>query len=100
MILGMIIILTQNIYSNRPILMKIGYGFVMFALMITPAVWSVYTVMNPGSNASLPAAYSGKSTKGGDRNSLSVNQTLVDFFTGKHAGCPLFNGGANVHAGG
>ncbi len=82
LILGMIFILLQTILLTQIALLKIGYGIVMTALFITPTVWSVYTALYPNNNASLPAAYTGnssRSTRGSDRSGLSITQDLLSF---------------------
>ena len=49
------------------------------SMFITPAIWSRYTALNPGSNLSLPAAYSGKESNPSNRGNVQVNESLVDY---------------------
>jgi 4-amino-4-deoxy-L-arabinose transferase-like glycosyltransferase len=55
-----------------------GFTLVVVSMLITPGIWSALTTMNPGSNASLPSAYSGKSSKS-TNGSIQVNTDLLDY---------------------
>jgi 4-amino-4-deoxy-L-arabinose transferase-like glycosyltransferase len=56
-----------------------GFTLIVISLFITPAIWSGYTALNPSSNLSLPAAYSGKTSGPGNRGNAQVNQSLLDY---------------------
>jgi 4-amino-4-deoxy-L-arabinose transferase-like glycosyltransferase len=60
-------------------LMLAGAALLVMSMFVTPTVWSYYTAMNPGSNLSLPAAYSGRESGPSNRGSVRVNQNLVDY---------------------
>lgn len=77
--IGMILILWQVVIENEANWLRTGFSLVLIALLITPAIWSFQTAQNPSSNSSLPAAYSGKNTAPKSHDSLSVNQTLIDY---------------------
>ena len=78
-ILGIILLVSQAALPKMNMLAKIGSGWMVAAMLITPTLWSAYTAMYQGNNASLPAAYSGGADNHGSRNTLSVDQNLVDF---------------------
>lgn len=73
---GMVLMIAPA--ENR-LLKPAGAAFVTLSIFITPAIWSVYTALNPGRNLSLPAAYSGSESSPTNKGNVSVNQTLLDF---------------------
>ena len=56
-----------------------GFACIMAALLITPGIWSGYTVAYASSNQSLPAAYSGQTSGLGRASSAQVNQALLSY---------------------
>ena len=56
-----------------------GFACIMAALLITPGIWSGYTVAYASSNQSLPAAYSGQTSGLGGASSAQVNQELLSY---------------------
>jgi 4-amino-4-deoxy-L-arabinose transferase-like glycosyltransferase len=56
-----------------------GFACIMAALLITPGVWSGYTVAYASSNQSLPASYSGQTSGLGMASSAQVNQALLSY---------------------
>ena len=81
---------------------RIGFGCLVAALLITPGIWSGLTTLY--SRDSLPSAYSGQA--GGQRGfgfgggSLQVDQTLLAFRAGEHAGHEVPDGRAQLEPGG
>ncbi|HMB21624.1 MAG TPA: glycosyltransferase family 39 protein [Anaerolineales bacterium] len=71
------------IVASRPFaprqLALAGISLLMLSLFITPGIWSVYTALNPGSNLSLPAAYSGRESSPSNRGNVRVNESLLDY---------------------
>jgi 4-amino-4-deoxy-L-arabinose transferase-like glycosyltransferase len=79
LILGIILLVSQAALPRMNLLAKIGSAWMIGAMLISPTIWSAYTALYQGGNASLPAAYSGGDDHRGDLNTLSVDQNLVDF---------------------
>lgn len=79
--------------TRRGRLFASGFGTIILAAMIVPAVWSMLTMLHPNANASLPGAYNGdKNTfslggpgrfsagaANGGTEAFQINQSLLDF---------------------
>jgi 4-amino-4-deoxy-L-arabinose transferase-like glycosyltransferase len=59
--------------------LALGMACIMAALLVTPLIWSGYTVAYASSNQSLPASYSGQSSGLGSARNAQVNQALLSF---------------------
>ncbi len=75
---GMILLAAGKIVTVKNLALA-GVTLLVASMFITPAIWSRYTALNPGSNLSLPAAYSGKESNPSNRGSVQVNESLVDY---------------------
>lgn len=64
------------LWKRMPI-RAMGYAVFVCALLLAPGAWSVLTMQNPSSNASLPSAYSGRSSRAS--SSLQVDEDLLSF---------------------
>jgi len=62
-----------------PRLAVTGFSCLMAAILVTPGSGRCSTMMNPSSNQSLPAAYTGQITNPPNQGGLQVNQTLLTF---------------------
>ncbi len=58
-----------------------GFGLVVAAMLVTPAIWSGLTTLNSSSNQSLPSAYSGRPSRPSNGGGLELNQALLDYLT-------------------
>jgi len=71
------------LFSAQPLTrrrwMLAGVILLVASLFITPVIWSGYTALYPGSNLSLPAAYSGKQSSPAASRYAQVNQSLLDY---------------------
>jgi 4-amino-4-deoxy-L-arabinose transferase-like glycosyltransferase len=76
---GIILLLASDKFGAPKNLAQAGSALLVISLFITPAIWSRYTALNPGSNLSLPAAYSGKESNPSNRGSVQVNEALMDY---------------------
>jgi 4-amino-4-deoxy-L-arabinose transferase-like glycosyltransferase len=77
---ALLLIATLNSQLSRNLVLA-GFTLIVMSMYITPVIWSGYTALNPGSNPSLPAAYSGKTTGPSRRGNIQVNQSLLDFLS-------------------
>lgn len=57
----------------------IGFACILFALLITPGIWSALTTLDSSSNQSLPAAYDGQSSGPANGGRSQTDQTLLEF---------------------
>lgn len=76
---GAILLMIAARKQPSRILALSGFTLIVTAMYIVPAFWSYKTAQNPGSNLSLPAAYSGQESKPGNHGGAQVNQQLLDF---------------------
>ena len=72
-------ILLMAARGKRHSLTLSGLALIGLSVLITPAIWSVYTNQYAGNNLSLPAAYAGETTNPEKRGSAQVNQKLLEF---------------------
>ena len=56
-----------------------GFTLMTTAILMTPAIWSVYTVLSASQNQSLPAAYSGGAIGPVEQRGMQLNQSLLDY---------------------
>ncbi|MDR3574534.1 MAG: glycosyltransferase family 39 protein [Anaerolineaceae bacterium] len=73
------ILLIVTVFFKWQRLAITGFTCVMAATLVTPGIWSALTNMNPSSNQSLPAAYSGQRSDPPNQGGLQINQTLLNF---------------------
>ncbi len=57
---ALIVISLILIALNRPRTLQIGFALAAVALLIAPAVWTVYSVVDPAPNVALPMSYDGE----------------------------------------
>lgn len=68
-----------SILVNKHVLQISGVVLVITALLITPALWSAWTMQYSSVNQSLPAAFNGTTRELQNRGGLQVNQALLRF---------------------
>jgi 4-amino-4-deoxy-L-arabinose transferase-like glycosyltransferase len=56
-----------------------GFALLVIAMLLTPSIWSVYTVLSASQNQSLPASYSGEAIGPVAQRGLQINQSLLDY---------------------
>ena len=56
-----------------------GFALMTIAILMTPAIWSVYTVLSASQNQSLPASYSGGAIGPVEQRGMQLNQSLLDY---------------------
>jgi 4-amino-4-deoxy-L-arabinose transferase-like glycosyltransferase len=56
-----------------------GFSLAVFALLVTPGIWSALTVLYPSVNQSLPAAYDGTTRALENSGGLQVSQSLLTY---------------------
>jgi 4-amino-4-deoxy-L-arabinose transferase-like glycosyltransferase len=77
-VVGAVLLVVTAIFK-WPRLAVTGFSCMMAAVLVTPGIWSVLTMMNPSSNQSLPAAYTGQTTNPPNQGGLQVNETLLTY---------------------
>lgn len=77
--LGAALLLTSLKAGLSPFFARAGMAVLVFAMLVTPGIWSYETAVGPGSNLSLPAAYSGGQAGPANRGGAQVNQALLDY---------------------
>lgn len=77
--LGAIVLIISNRFLTSKNLALAGVTLLVASMFITPGIWSVYTSLNPSSNQSLPAAYSGKDSRSSNGRFAQINNSLVDY---------------------
>ena len=60
-------------------LARAGFACLAAALLVTPAIWSWQTALNPSLNQSLPSAYDGQATAPDALVGLEVDQELLSY---------------------
>lgn len=78
-LLGAILLILSSSARASKRLALAGVTLLVASMFITPGIWSGYTALNPGSNLSLPAAYSGRESNPSNRGNVQVNQSLLDY---------------------
>jgi 4-amino-4-deoxy-L-arabinose transferase-like glycosyltransferase len=56
-----------------------GFALTIVAMLLTPGIWSVYTILSASQNQSLPASYSGEAIGPVAQRGLQINQSLLDY---------------------
>lgn len=77
--LGVTALIAATFSLKRDLITKLGFGFIVIAMLITPGVWSMLTNINTSSNQSLPAAYGGGSSGPVNRGNTQVNESLLSY---------------------
>ena len=68
-----------SVLIKKQVLQIIGVLLVIAALLITPLLWTVWTMQYSSVNQSLPAAFSGNTRELQNRGGLQVNQSLLRY---------------------
>lgn len=68
-----------SVLVKKQVLQILGVVLVIAALMITPLLWSVWTMQYSSVNQSLPAAFNGTTRELQNRGGLQVNQALLRY---------------------
>ena len=76
---GAALLIASNKFITSKNLALAGITLLVASMFITPGIWSVYTALNPSSNQSLPAAYSGKDSRSSNSRFAQVNESLVEY---------------------
>ncbi len=79
MVIGIVVYVSTTLIRRWRRGLAAGFACIMAALLITPGIWSGYTVAYASSNQSLPAAYSGQTSGLGRASSAQVNQALLSY---------------------
>lgn len=79
MVIGIVAYVSTTLIRRWRRGLAAGFACIMAALLITPGIWSGYTVAYASSNQSLPAAYSGQTSGLGRASSAQVNQALLSY---------------------
>jgi len=72
--------------GGHPRLGQAGFACLAAALLVTPAIWSWETALNPSLNQSLPSAYDGQATPPGALLGLQVDPQLLAYLDAHDAG--------------
>jgi len=67
--------------TTYPGLARAGFVCLVASLLVTPAIWSWQTALNPSLNQSLPSAYDGQATPPGALVGLKVDEGLLAYLT-------------------
>jgi 4-amino-4-deoxy-L-arabinose transferase-like glycosyltransferase len=76
--LGIIAAFLAALLKNSTLL-KIGFCLLLAAMLVTPLVWSVFTMQYSSVNQSLPAAFNGSMRGLENRGGLQINQPLLNY---------------------
>lgn len=80
LIIGGVILLTINIIRRTRVASVMGMVAIVAAMLITPAVWSVFTTLEEIPHIGLPGAYAGENSSRADpTNRQDVDQALLNY---------------------
>lgn len=71
--------LTLAIRQKYNINLTAGFALLIVAMLVTPGIWSAYTVWSASQNQSLPASYAGGEIGPLAQRGLQINQSLLDY---------------------
>lgn len=71
--------LSVSVAKKNTFALKTGFVSIIAAVLLTPGIWSVYTVLSSSQNQSLPSSYSGGEIGPVVQRGLQINAALLDY---------------------